>query len=80
MLDLCYCLVIEATEDPSFFGFFSPDLEGFTGTGRSVEDCLSQAGPGMREHVELLRQERLPVPPSDPDPVVTIRNERRPSA
>jgi hypothetical protein len=37
-------LTIEATEDPSFFGFFSAELEGFTGVGHSVEDCLYQAG------------------------------------
>ena len=27
MIDLSYSLTIEATEDPSFFGFYSPDLE-----------------------------------------------------
>ena len=32
MLDLKYSLVIEATEDPVFFGFHSPDLPGFSGT------------------------------------------------
>ena len=31
MINLPYSLVIEATEDPSFLGFYSPDLEGFTG-------------------------------------------------
>ena len=40
MIDLKYSLVIEATKDPMFFGFYSPDLEGFTGIGHSVEDCL----------------------------------------
>ena len=43
MIDLQYALVIEATEDPTFFGSYSPDLEGFTGVGHSVEDCLYQA-------------------------------------
>ena len=43
MIDLKYSLVIEATEDPTFFGFYSPDLEGFTGIGHSIEDCLYQA-------------------------------------
>jgi predicted RNase H-like HicB family nuclease len=80
MLDLQYSLVIEATEDPNFFGFYSPDLEGFTGIGSSVEDCLVQARLGMPEHVELLKQEKLPVSPPTPDPVVTIHNERRESA
>ncbi|QDV38635.1 type II toxin-antitoxin system HicB family antitoxin [Tautonia plasticadhaerens] len=79
MIDLPYSLVIEATEDPTFFGFYSPELEGFTGVGHSVEDCLYQARWGMREHVELLRGRSLPVPPESPDPVVTLRNESRPS-
>jgi len=39
MIDLKYSLVIEATDGPEFFGFYSPDLEGFTGIGHSVEDC-----------------------------------------
>ena len=66
MIDLSYSLVIEATDDPTFFGFFSPDLGGFTGVGHSVEDCLYQARWGMREHVELLREQGLPVPPASP--------------
>jgi hypothetical protein len=28
MIDLRYSLIIEATEDPVFFSFYSPDLEG----------------------------------------------------
>jgi len=43
MIDLRYSLVIEATAEPDFFSFYSPDLEGFTGVGHSVEDCLYQA-------------------------------------
>ncbi len=77
MIELPYSLVIEATEDPMFFGFHSPDLVGFTGVGHSVEDCLYQARWGMREHVEILRDHRLPVPPTSPDPIVTVGNESR---
>ena len=76
MIDLPYSLVIEATEDPEFFGFCSPDLEGFTGVGHSVEDCLYKARWGMKEHVALLRRQQLPVPPENPDPTVVIKNER----
>ena len=43
MIDIKYLLVIEATDDPMFFGFYSPDLEGFTGIGHSIEDCVYQA-------------------------------------
>jgi predicted RNase H-like HicB family nuclease len=56
-------LVIEATEEPDYFAFYSPDLEGFSGIGHSIEDCLYKAKWGMKEHVELLREQRLPVPP-----------------
>ncbi len=35
MIELPYSLVIEATEEPDYFGFYSPDLEGFSGIGHS---------------------------------------------
>lgn len=62
MIDLKYSLVIEATNDPTFFGFYSPDLEGFTRIGHSIEDCVYQARWGMEEHLELLKKQSLPVP------------------
>jgi predicted RNase H-like HicB family nuclease len=80
MLDLPYSLNIEATAEPDYFGFWSPDLEGFTGVGHSVEDCLYQARHGMTEHLEVLAAQNLPIPPRNPDPVVTIRNERKEAA
>jgi predicted RNase H-like HicB family nuclease len=69
-----YSLVIEATEEPDYFGFFSPDLEGFTGVGHSVEDCLYKAKWGMKEHVELLRERGLPVPANNSTPKIVIQN------
>ena len=75
MIDLPYSLVVEATKDPGFFGFYSPELEGFTGVGHSVEDCLYQARWGMKEHIDLLMQQNLPVRPANANPTVTIRNE-----
>jgi len=75
MLDLNYSLIIEATEDPDFFGFYSPDLEGFTGVGHSVEDCLYQAKWAMKDHIAALKQERLPVPKPNPNPTVVIQND-----
>lgn len=77
MLNLKYSLVVEATEDPSYFGFFSPDLAGFSGIGHSVEDCLYQARWGMEEHIALLREQGLPVPPENANATVTIRNESK---
>lgn len=74
MIELDYSLMIEATEDPTFFGFYSPELEGFSGVGHSVEDCLYQARWAMKEHVELLRETGRPVPERPADPTVIIRN------
>jgi len=77
MIDLKYSLVIEATEDPDFFGFYSPELEGFTGVGHSVEDCLYKAKWGMLEHIDLLKEKGLPVPKENKNPTVVIQNEKR---
>ena len=77
MIDLKCSLVIEATEDPTFFGFYSPDLEGFTGVGHSVEDCLYKAKWGMEEHIGLLKEQGLAIPKENPDPKVVIQNQER---
>jgi predicted RNase H-like HicB family nuclease len=79
MIDLPYCLVIEATAEPDFFAFHSPELEGFSGVGHSVEDCLYKARWGMKEHAALLAERGLPVPPKNANPTVIIRNEAQPS-
>ena len=76
MIELEYSLVIEATEEPDFFGFYSPDLEGFTGVGHSVEDCLFKAKWAMREHINLLKENGLPIPPKK-EPKIIIQNERK---
>lgn len=77
MIDLSYSLVIEATNEPDYFGFYSPELEGFSGIGHSVEDCLYKAKWGMQEHVELLKKQGLSVPQRNSNPTVTIQNEQR---
>ena len=77
MTTLEYSLVIEATEDPTFFCFYSPDLEGFSGVGSSVEDCIAQCESAMTEHVSLLREGGLPVPPTNPNAVVSVQSFER---
>jgi len=77
VIDLQYSLVIKA---PTFFGFYSPDLEGFTGVGHSIEDCLYKARWGIQEHVELLKQQGLPVPLPNPDRTVVIQNQQSATA
>jgi predicted RNase H-like HicB family nuclease len=77
MNDLPYSLIIEATKEPDNFGFFSPELEGFTGIGHSIEDCVYKAKWGMKEHVELLKEQGLPVPPIVKNPKIIVQNEDR---
>jgi predicted RNase H-like HicB family nuclease len=80
MIELEYSLIIEATKEPDYFGFYSPDLEGFTGIGHSIEDCLYKAKWGMKEHVDLLKKQGLTVPPKRKNPTITIQNEELVSA
>jgi len=65
----------EATKKPDFFGFYSPDLPGFSGVGHSIEDCIYKAKWGMLEHISLLKEQGLAVPPKNPNPKITIQNE-----
>jgi predicted RNase H-like HicB family nuclease len=74
MIDLPYSLVIEATEDPNFFGFYTPGLPGFSGVGHSIEDCIYKARHGMKEHLEVLAEQKLAAPAPSQDPEITIRN------
>jgi len=77
MIELQYSLIIEATEEPDYFGFYSPELEGFSGIGHSIEDCLYKAKWGMKEHIELLKQQNLPIPERSIDPKIVIQNEHK---
>ncbi|MCL0057156.1 type II toxin-antitoxin system HicB family antitoxin [Dehalococcoidia bacterium] len=77
MIELPYSLVVEATDEADYFGFYSPDLEGFSGIGHSVEDCLYKAKWGMKEHIDLLKEQGLPVPPVNPDPRISVQNEKK---
>jgi predicted RNase H-like HicB family nuclease len=75
-IDLKYSLAVEGTDDPNLVGFYSPDLEGFTGVGNSIEDCLYKAKWGMEEHLALLREQGFPVPAPASEPKVTIQNAK----
>jgi len=77
MIDLQYSLTIEATDEPDFFGFYSSDLTGFSGVGNSVEDCLYKAKWGMKEHIALLEERGLAIPPQNPNPKIIIQNEQK---
>lgn len=74
MIELPYSLIIEATEEPDYFGFYSLELEGFSGIGHSIEDCIYKARWGMKEHVALLKEQGLPIPPLNSNPKIVIQN------
>ena len=76
MITLKYSLLIAATADSSFFGFYAPDLPGFTGMGTSIEDCVEKARAGMDEHVALLLEQGMTVPSPTADPSITVQNQR----
>ena len=76
MIELEYALIIEATKEPDYFGFYSPDLPGFTGIGHSIEDCLYNAKWGMKEHINLMKEQGLQVPARNPNPKIIIQNEQ----
>jgi predicted RNase H-like HicB family nuclease len=75
MIDLDYTIIIEATDEPDFFGFYSPDLEGFTGIGHSIEDSIYQAKWGIKEHIQLMKQIGLPLPKRNINPQIIIQNQ-----
>ena len=77
MIDIDYSLVIEATDEADFFGFYSPEIEGFTGIGHSVEDCLYKAKWGIREHIKLLKEKGLPIPTKNSNPKIIIQNQQQ---
>jgi predicted RNase H-like HicB family nuclease len=77
MIDLPYSLVIEATEEPDYFGFYSPDLTGFAGIGHSIEDCVYKARWGMKEHLQTLKESGLVLPSPSHSPRITIQNEQK---
>ena len=77
MIELEYTLIIEATKEPDYFGFYSPDVKGFSGIGHSIEDCIYRAKWGLIDHVNLLREQGLPVPPKNPDPKIIVQNEEK---
>jgi predicted RNase H-like HicB family nuclease len=77
MIELEYSLVIEAIDKPDFFGFYSLELEGFTGIGHSIEDCYYKAKWGMIEHKNLLEERGLPIPPKNPNTKIIVQNEEK---
>jgi len=77
MINLPYSIIIEATDEPDYFGFYSFELEGFSGIGHSIEDCLYKAKWGIKEHLALLKEQGLPIPKINKDPKIIIQNQQK---
>jgi hypothetical protein len=71
--------IIEDTDEPDYFGSYSPDLEGFTGIGHSVEDCLYQAKWGVQESLQIIDERNMTIQSRNGDSTVVIENTRRDS-
>jgi predicted RNase H-like HicB family nuclease len=44
------------------YGAYSPDVPGCVAVGDTREEVLQRFGEALREHLELLREEHLPLP------------------
>ncbi len=75
MLDLKYNIIIEATKDPQYFGYFSPDLPGFTGGGISIPSILEELNLAIEEHLEVMRENGHIPPKPTFNPQIVIKNE-----
>ncbi len=75
MIELPCSLVIEATNEPDYFGFYSPDLEGFPGSAtpwkiacsRRNGACWTSCNDGRERHVHSAEID---------DPTVLIMNSK----
>ena len=76
MIDIDYSLVIEATPDPAFFNYYSPDLNGFTGTGSSIEDCIFRAKGTIKNYLVALKSSGKHIPRRNDYPLITIKNSK----
>lgn len=72
MTPLAYSIVIEQTDDPQFWGYYSPDLLGYTGTAVSYLEAVTNAIEGIPEYLEFMREVGSPIPPPNPHASITF--------
>jgi hypothetical protein len=58
-----------------FSGFTRRILKGLPASVTQIEDYVYQARWGMEEHLELLKEQSLPVPNENPNPKIVIQNQ-----
>ena len=74
---LKYSLTIEATKDPNFYCFYSPDLDGFTGAGVSAQDCVDKARDAIDGFISTMVELGLKVPAPNLNPKLVMETARK---
>jgi predicted RNase H-like HicB family nuclease len=57
-----YSIVIEQGE--SSYGAYVPDLPGCVAAGKTREEAVKLIHEAIEEHLQVLREEGMPVPPA----------------
>ena len=57
-----YSIVIE--EGESSYGAYVPDLPGCVAAGKTREEAVKLIHEAIEEHLQVLREEGMPVPPA----------------
>ena len=74
-VQLKYNLIIERTDGPLFYRFFSPELQDFEGGGISIDDCLNKATWKMEHHLNTASDLNIVLPPAPEETSIVIREE-----
>ena len=74
MIDLKYSLVIEATEDPTFFCFYSPDLRVSPASVTQSKIAYIKPSGVWRNILNCSRNSPF-LFPKNPDPRIVIQNQ-----
>ena len=56
--------------------FIHPIWRALPGSGIPSKIVSTKPRGGMKEHVELLREQGLPIPAANPDPRITVQNAK----
>lgn len=75
MLNLRYSIIVEATEDPNFFGVHCPALDRYgacTAAGSTLDEAVQNGRLAIEEFVLELQVMGITPPPADTYPTVRV--------
>jgi len=73
-MNLKYNIIIEATGDPNYFGYYSPDIPRFTGRGNSIPSLIDELEETIKEHLDVMRENGRKIPAIKANPKIIIQN------